>query len=145
MTEPEQNENQAAETPPEAPAAPAPAATPSTSSSDKDFRMWAMILHFSLLAGFVIPLGGLIAPIIIWQIKKEEFPALNEHAYSIFNWMLSALIYAVVCGILTLVVIGVFGFMALAVVGVIFPIIGGIKANEGVLWPYPLTLNLLKP
>lgn len=145
MTEPEQNENQAAETPPEAPAAPAPAATPSTSSSDKDFRMWAMILHFSLLAGFLIPLGGLIAPIIIWQIKKEEFPALTEHAYSIFNWMLSALIYAVVCGILTLVVIGLFGLMALAVVGIIFPIIGGIKANEGELWPYPLTLNLLKP
>ena len=78
MTDPEKNESQAPETPPEAPAAPATPApsaetSTSTSSSDKDFRMWAMILHFSLLAGFVIPLGGLIAPIIIWQIKKEEF------------------------------------------------------------------------
>ena len=145
MTDPEQNENQPPETPPETPpAAPAPAAEVTSSSSDKDFRMWAMILHFSLLAGFLIPLGGLIAPIIIWQIKKEEFPGLTEHAYSIFNWMLSALIYAIVCAILTVVVIGVFGFMALAVVGVIFPIIGGIKANEGELWPYPLTITLLK-
>ena len=59
--------------------------------------------------------------------------------------MLSALIYAVACFILTFVVIGIFGFMVLGVVAVIFPIIGGIKANEGVLWPYPLTLTLLKP
>lgn len=141
MTDPKKNENQAPETPPATPAA---STEPTTSSKDKDARMWAMILHFSLLAGFLIPLGGLVAPIIIWQIKKEEFPELTDHAYSIFNWMLSALIYAVVCFILTFVVIGIFGFMALAVVAVIFPIIGGIKANDGVLWPYPLTLQLLK-
>ena len=142
MNDPQENENQQAETPPAAPATPVEA-TPD--SKDKDFRMWSMILHFSLLAGFVIPLGGLIAPIIIWQLKKEEFPEITAHAYVIFNWLLSALIYAFACFVLTFVLIGIPGFIALGVVAVIFPIIGGIKANDGVLWPYPLTIQLIKP
>jgi len=38
-----------------------------------------MFLHFSLLAGYVVPIAGLIAPIIIWQLKKNELPGLDEH------------------------------------------------------------------
>ena len=40
-------------------------------------RQWAMFLHFSLLAGFVVPILGLIVPIIIWQLKKTDLPEIN--------------------------------------------------------------------
>ena len=51
-----------------------------TSAVDSiEARHWALALHFSLLAGYVIPFAGLVIPICIWQIKKGEFPVLNDH------------------------------------------------------------------
>ena len=107
-------------------------------------RNWAMLLHFSTLAGGVVPVLGLVAPILIWQIKKDEFPELDAHGKEVLNFIISMLIYSLVAGILILAVIGVFLLMALGLIGIIFPIIGGIKANNGELWHYPLILRLIK-
>jgi len=113
-------------------------------NSSKEARQWAMFLHFSLLAGFVIPFAGLIAPIVIWQVKKEEFPEITAHAYVIFNWLLSALIYGVVSLILVIVLIGIVGLWAIGLMTVVYAIIGGIKANDGELWVYPLSIQFFK-
>lgn len=106
----------------------------------KEERQWAMFLHLSLLAGFIIPFGGLIAPLLIWQLKKEEMPSIVPHAHVVMNWIINALIYSVICLILTFIVIGVFGFFILGIATVAFAIIGGIKANDGEVWEYPLTM-----
>ena len=111
---------------------------------DPNTRMWAMILHFSVLAGFVVPLGGLIAPIVIWQIKKADMPEIDAHGKMVVNFLISMLIYSIIAFLLTFVFIGIFLFLALTVVGIVFPIIGGIKANNGELWQYPLIFNLVK-
>jgi hypothetical protein len=62
----------------------------------------------------------------------------------VVNWILSELLYAVICGLLALVWIGIPLLIALAVVGVVFPIIGGLKANEGQVWTYPMSIHFLK-
>ncbi len=111
---------------------------------DQSTKTWAMLLHLSVLAGFVVPLGGLVAPILIWQLKKSEMPEIDAHGKMVLNFLISMLIYSLVAFLLTFVVIGVFLFFALVAVGVIFPIIGGIKANNGELWQYPLILELVK-
>ena len=110
---------------------------------DQETRTWAMFLHFSLLLGFVIPFAGLVAPILIWQLKKNELPEIDEHGKMVLNYLLSMFIYGIVGFILTFVFVGIIVLMALAVVAVIYPIIGGIKANSGELWRYPLILNLI--
>ena len=107
-------------------------------------NQWAMFLHFSLLAGFVIPLAGFVAPILIWQLKKEEMPDLDNHGKVVVNWMLSQFIYMLVAGILILILIGVPLLIAVVVTGIVFPIVGGIKASDGELWPYPLSIPFLK-
>jgi uncharacterized Tic20 family protein len=104
----------------------------------------AMFLHLSLLAGMLVPLAGFILPILIWQLKKEEMPALDPHGKVVVNWIISSLIYAAVCGILVFVLIGIPMLLALFVLGTIFPIIGGIKANDGVVWKYPLSIAFLR-
>ena len=43
---------------------------------ERDSRMWAMFAHLSALAGYIIPFGSIIGPLIIWSIKKDEFPFL---------------------------------------------------------------------
>lgn len=115
-----------------------------TSAEERDANMWAMFLHLSLLAGFVVPFGGLIAPIIIWQVKKKDIPSIDEHGKVVVNWLISAIIYAVVSTILVILVVGIFLLIVLGILSVIFPIIGGIKANNGELWKYPLTINFIK-
>jgi hypothetical protein len=107
-------------------------------------RTWAMLLHLSVFLGYVIPLGGLIAPILIWQLKKEQFPDLDQHGKMVVNFIISMLIYSAIAFILTFVLIGIFVGIALMIIGVAYPIIGAIKANNGEFWKYPLILQLLK-
>ena len=104
-------------------------------------RQWAMILHLSQFAGFVVPLAGLVVPIVIWQIKKEEFPELDAHGRIVANWIITELILGVIFFILIFLVVGIFLLIALSVVGIAFPIIGGLKANEGEIWKYPLSIK----
>ena len=115
-----------------------------TTDQDKDVKQWAMILHLSVFAGFIIPFAGLLAPIIIFILKKEEMPGLVPHGYVIFNWLISAFIYSIVCAILTIVLVGLLGFIALGILCLVFPIIGAIKASEGEVWPYPLSIKFFK-
>jgi uncharacterized protein len=111
---------------------------------EQQARQWAMFLHLSQLAGYIIPLIGLIAPIIIWQTKKEEYPILDEHGKIVINWIISELIYGAICSVLLFVIIGFPMLMILGILAVVFPIIGGIKANNGELWRYPMTINIIK-
>ena len=110
------------------------------STSDASTKQWAVILHLSQFAGYVVPLAGLLAPIL----KKDEIPGIDEHGKNIANWMISAFIYLFVSGLLTVVLIGFVGLIALAIMAIVFPIIGAIKANDGVTWKYPLSIAFLK-
>jgi uncharacterized protein len=107
-------------------------------------RQWAMFLHFSLLASFVVPILGLIVPIIIWQLKKTEFPEIDDHGKVVANWIISAIIYGLVCSLFIYLFIGLPLLFMLSALCIIFPIIGGIKANNGELWKYPLSIQFLK-
>ncbi len=109
---------------------------------DSGTRTWAMILHLSTLAGFTaIPLLGLVAPILIWQLKKESMPELDAHGKVVANFLLSMFIYMLVAGLLIFVFIGIPLMFALWLVAIVFPIIGGIKANDGIVWKYPMMIQ----
>jgi hypothetical protein len=129
--------------PPPAPPQAGPAADPAA-ALEQQTRQWAMFLHLSLLAGIIVPLGGLVLPIVIWQIKKAELPGIDVHGKIVVNWIISAFLYAVGSVILVLAVVGIPLLIALGVLGVVFPIIGAIKANDGKVWKYPLSIPFLK-
>ncbi|NNE06048.1 MAG: DUF4870 domain-containing protein [Xanthomonadales bacterium] len=113
---------------------------PAGSGRDRETNQWAMFIHFSVLAAWVVPIAGLVVPIILWQLKKDELPGIVPHAHIVLNWIISSLIYGVICLFLMIIVIGVLGFIALGVLTVIYSIIGGLKANEGEIWEYPGTI-----
>jgi uncharacterized Tic20 family protein len=112
---------------------------------ERKTREWSQWIHFSMLAGLLVPGAGLIAPIVLWQIKKEELPGVDVHGRIAVNWILSVLIYGVASAILILVLIGIPLLIALAVLSIVFPILGGIKAGKGEVWPYPLSIRFLGP
>lgn len=119
-----------------------PPETPSTGSSETN--TWAMVLHLSMLSGLIVPLAGLVVPIVIYVLKKDTMPELVPHGHVVFNWMISAVIYAIVGAILSIILIGIPILIALGILSLIFPIIGGIKASDGIVWPYPLSIKVFK-
>ena len=113
-------------------------------NNEQEMRQWAMFLHLSQLAGYILPLLGLVVPIIIWQSKKDQFPILDVHGKNVVNWIISELIYGAICFVLMVVVNGIPLLGILGILAVVFPIIGGIRANNGEVWRYPFTIEILK-
>lgn len=107
-------------------------------------KQMGMFLHLSQLANVILFPIGIILPIVLWQTQKEKIPALDAHGKMVTNWMISVTIYMIVSIILMFVLIGFVLIFVVGAVGIIFPIIGGIKANNGELWEYPLTIKFLK-
>ena len=130
-----------------------PGAPTGPANLEEQTRLWAMILHLSQLANCLAPPAGLIAPIVIWQIKKTELPEIDAHGKIVANWLISLLLYAVACVIAAVPIFCIIPpaavlawpvVMVLSVLAVIFPIVGGIKANNGEAWKYPLSITFFK-
>ena len=108
---------------------------------EAETRQMALLLHLSHFAGWVIPVLGLVAPIVVWQLKKNDLPGLDAHGKNAANWIISELIYGAVCFVLCFVVIGFPLLMLLGLMSAVFPIIAAVKANNGEVWKYPLAIS----
>ena len=107
-------------------------------------KQWGLFAHLSSLAGLIIPFGNIIGPLIIWQVKKDSLPFAADQGKEALNFNITIAIAAIICGLLTLVLIG---FLLLPLVGLawlIFTIIGAMKANNGEAYRYPFALRLIK-
>ncbi|HKJ33078.1 MAG TPA: DUF4870 domain-containing protein, partial [Balneolales bacterium] len=56
-------------------------------------RQWAMLCHLGTLTGFVIPFGNIIVPAVIWKMKKDVSPLIDEQGKESLNFQISLLIY----------------------------------------------------
>lgn len=128
-------------TPPPAPVEPTAEAN---SGLSKDSLNMGMLCHLLALSGFIIPFGNILGPLIIWLLKKDTDPYVDEQGKESVNFQISVAIYAIVCLVLMLVVIGIFLFAIVAIGALVLTIIGTIKASKGEPWKYPLTIRLIK-
>ncbi len=112
--------------------------------TEKEERQWAMFAHIGTFSSMFVPLGNIIAPIVIWQMKKHESEFVVEQAKESLNFQITLFIYALISFLLVFIIIGFFLIFALVIFGLIMVIIGGIRANEGEDFRYPMTLRLLK-
>ena len=110
---------------------------------NREERMWAMFCHLSGLAGFIFPFGNIIAPLIIWLVKKEEYELVNDQGKESLNFQISMTIYIIASVILIFLVIGIPLLIILGIFSLIVVIIAAIKANEGEKYRYPLTIRFL--
>lgn len=115
-----------------------------TMSVEEETRRWAALLHLSTLLGLVSFGLGLIVPIVLWQWKKTELPAIDAHGKVVANAILSYFAYSVLAFVLLFVLIGFALFWVLGILFVLYPLIGAIKAWNGEVWPYPLCFKFFK-
>ena len=110
----------------------------------KDELTWGMLSHFSALSMFIFPFGNILAPLIIWLIKKDEMSFVENQAKEVLNFQISMTIYLLISGILCFILIGIPFVIGLGIFNVIITIIAGIKANDGKSYRYPINLRLIK-
>jgi uncharacterized protein len=107
-------------------------------------RQWGMFAHLAALAGFLIPFGNLIGPLVVWQVKKNEMPFVDDQGKEALNFQITVALAVLVCFLLMVVLIG---FLLLPLVGIaalVFTIIGALKANAGERYRYPFAIRLIK-
>jgi uncharacterized Tic20 family protein len=102
-----------------------------------------MACHLSALAGYVFPLGHLIGPLLVWLMKREQFPLVEDQGRVSLNFQISVTLYAIAAGLLSLVVIGIPLLIAVLVFQCVLVIIAAVRANEGERYRYPLTLRFV--
>lgn len=138
------------------PIAPLPPSSPPLSSPLPDpeaqARMWNMFCHLSPFVVFVIPFGNILGPLVIWQIKKNEFPSVDVHGKAALNFQLTVLISALIslaagfaatffcC--LGVILFFVSGGISLA--GLILAVVAGAKANNGENYQYPFSFIFVR-
>jgi uncharacterized Tic20 family protein len=104
-------------------------------------RTLAALTHLSGLSGYVIPLGGVLVPIIIWAVKSQS-PVVSSIAKQalLLNVIVFVLIAATVLLWLTIILIPVviLFWIVLAIAAIALPIVGAIKAFDGLYYRYPV-------
>lgn len=119
-------------------------------------RTWSTFSHLvgllSLTSGG-LPILGLIGAIVMWQLRKDRSPYLDDHGRESVNFQLSLLAYAVggavLGGIITVLTFGLgavlfplawLAFVALQLVGCIR---GAMYANRGLFYRYPMCIRFI--
>lgn len=128
-----------------------PDVPPSQPTSSKDENMWAMFCHLSALAGLLIPTGNIVGPLVVWLVKKDEMPLVNDQGKESLNFQISLTIYFVIASAISGILIMAFiGIILLPIVVVGFPIFGtvmaiiaALRANEGQAYRYPLCIRFI--
>ncbi len=103
---------------------------------NSDDQLWIVFSHISLLLGV-----GILLPLIVYLVKKDDSPRVSNHAKEALNFHISIIIYSLACGI-TCVGIPLIPFIGIA--AMVLSIIAAVKASDPVQYRYPLTLRLVK-
>ncbi len=121
--------------PPVPPQVPPPVPVPRTDRNDK---LWAVLCHLSSFLGV-----GFLLPLIVYLVMRDESPYVREHAREALNFHISLFLYALLCVPLVFVVVGIFLLIGIGIASFILAILAAVKASDGGIYRYPLTLRLV--
>lgn len=110
----------------------------------QDEKTFGMLAHLSALSGVIIPFGNIIGPLIIWMMKKDQSWFVNEQGKEALNFQISITIYMIISGVLIMVLIGILLMPIVGLFALIMIVIASLKANQGEMYRYPLTIRLIK-
>lgn len=105
---------------------------------------WITCCHLSALAGYFVPLGHLLGPLIVWLLKKDVYPSVDRHGKEALNFQISISIYMLAATALIVVLIGIPLLIALATFNFIVILVAAVKSKNVQEFRYPLSLRLLK-
>jgi uncharacterized Tic20 family protein len=106
----------------------------------------AMLCHLLALAGFMfqVPGGTIIGPLILWSIKKDSMPFVNDQGREAINFNITISIIALICWLTFWLILPMLLLIGVAIAAAVFIIIAAIQSNEGKAYRYPFILRLVK-
>ncbi|MHB1616966.1 MAG: DUF4870 domain-containing protein [Metallibacterium sp.] len=126
------------------PPPPPPTASAPAQLSEMDQRNWAMFTHLSALTGiFTGGLGFILGPLILWLIKKDQMPQVNEAGKEALNFQLTMLIALLISLVLIVILIGFPLMFAVGIFDVVMVIIAAVQTSNGTRYRYPLTIRFI--
>lgn len=111
----------------------APAGTPT-----KDDCNMALLMYILAI------ITGWIGPLIIWLIKKDSSQFVNDQGKEVLNFQITVFIAGIVCGLLTMVIIGCFLLPIVVICSLVFTIMGAVAVSKGKAYRFPVSLRLIK-
>jgi uncharacterized Tic20 family protein len=138
------------------PASTMPAVATDNGGVSGDERQWAMLAHLSALVGYIVTsgwagsAGGFLGPLIVWMIKKDTMPFVDQQAKEALNFSITICIAFAVLWMFGIMTLGIGFLIALPVMlvvglyALVYTIIASMKAYEGVPYRYPIALRLIK-
>ena len=111
-------------------------------------RNYAVFMHLTLLLAYVFWGISLIAPIIMWQVKRTESNFIDDHGRETVNFHLTLLLYALVgvafflTGIGACIAIPLWFFAA--VLGIVGMILAATAAGRGEYYRYPACIRFVR-
>lgn len=107
-------------------------------------RTFEVLCHVLSVAGFVFPFGNIIAPLILWLLKRSDSPSIDQHGKESVNFQISMTIWMILAGLSILVLVGVVLLPAIVITNIILVIMAAVKASNGEFYRYPLTIRFIK-
>ena len=123
---------------------PAPAQESTGSGLSKDSLNMGMLCHLLAFSGIIVPFGTILGPLVMWLVKKDADPYVDQQGKESVNFQISMMIYTIASIILIFVFIGAILLPLLIIANIVLTIIGTVKASKGEPWKYPLTIRLIK-
>jgi uncharacterized Tic20 family protein len=121
-----------------------PSGAPEFPPLSQDERMWGMLCHLAGLLYFTaVPFANIIGPLVLWLLKKDEMPWVDQNGKESLNFQISIAIYTLVSALLILAVVGFVLLPAVIIFNLVACIIAAIKANAGEAYRYPLCIRFL--
>jgi uncharacterized Tic20 family protein len=102
-------------------------------------RLLIILSHLSIWIGV-----GLLLPLIVFLLKKDEAPLVGDHAREALNFHLSLFIYSCCCIPLLFIVVGFFAMIGIVITGLVLAIIAAVRSADGAPYRYPLTIRLVR-
>lgn len=113
-------------------------------NDEKQARTWGMMCHLAALSCWVgVPFGNILGPLLVWLIKKDELPIVNEQGKESLNFQISITIYFIGAIILAILLIGIPLIIALAIAHVVLVIVATVKVSNGEQYSYPFTIKFI--
>jgi uncharacterized Tic20 family protein len=104
-------------------------------------RGLAAMTHLSGLAGYIIPFGGVLVPIIIW-LTKQDSPIISAIARQAILLNIVAFLLIIIGFVLLVTVIliplALVVWIGVGLAALALPIVGAVKANGGIFYRYPV-------
>lgn len=107
-------------------------------------RTLGMFCHILTFAGLFFPFGNIIGPLILWLIKKDEAPFVDDQGKEALNFQITMSIATIVCIPLVFIIIGIPLLIALVITDLVLTIKAAIRANEGEWYRYPVSIRFMK-